>query len=348
MHAIGRRSFLTAILGPAMVQAQTSSADNDTLTAVPGIEVGHYTYGKRPTGTTVVVVRKGAVASADVRGGAPGTREYALLDPARTVQQVHAITLSGGSAFGLAAADGVMRYLAEEDIGYPTTAAKVPIVPAAILYDLQVGGGKPRPDARAGYRAARAASSDPVEQGNVGAGAGATVGKLLGGGRAMKGGLGSAAWRSPDGLVVGALAAVNAVGDVVDSQGSVLAGARAEDGRSRPGAVSLLKQHDALPSATQGQNTTLVVVAANVKWTQAQAKKVAEMAHDGLAQAIRPAHTPFDGDIAFALGTGGAVADDRLVSLVGTMAAELTAEAVRNAVRYAESIPGYPAMRDLA
>lgn len=344
MNPIRRRTFLAAMGAPAMANAQP----NDTLTAVPGIEVGHFTFRKRPTGTTVVVCREGAVASADVRGGAPGTREYALLDPARTVQQVHAVTLAGGSAFGLAAADGVMRYLDEEGVGYATRSGRVPIVPAAILYDLNVGGGTPRPDARSGYRAAKAATSAPVQQGNMGAGAGATVGKLLGPERAMKGGLGSSAWRSPDGLVVGALAAVNPIGDVVDPSGGIIAGARSENALTLADAVDTLRKRRALPEPAPGENTTLVVVAANVAWSQAQAKKVAEMVHDGIGRAIRPAHTPFDGDIVFALGTGGHEADERLVTLVGTMAAETTAQAIVNAVRAADSIPGFPAARDLA
>ena len=217
-----------------MVQPSTFAQSGRGLTAVDGIKVGHHTLAERPTGCTVILTEAGAVAGVDVRGGAPGTRETALLDPAKSVQEVHGIVLAGGSAFGLDAASGVMRYLAERDIGYDTRVAKVPIVPAAILFDLSIGDDRAiRPTADCGYRAAEAATSDPVPEGNVGAGAGATVGKMGGPGRAMKGGIGSASISMPGGLVVSALVAVNAVGDVIDpATGQVVAGARGEDGRT--------------------------------------------------------------------------------------------------------------------
>jgi L-aminopeptidase/D-esterase-like protein len=320
-----------------------------SLTDVPGLKVGHFTFKERPTGCTVVLAEKGAVAGVDVRGGAPGTRETDLLRSEMSVQQVHAISLSGGSAYGLATADGVMRYLEEHEIGFPVGAGVVPIVPAAILYDLGLGDSKIRPGADAGYEAAAAATSKPVAQGNVGAGAGATVGKLLGGGRAMKGGLGSASIRLPNGLVVAALAAVNAIGDVVDPDtGKILAGARTADGSSFADAMQHIREGAVMKEASPAENTTIGVVAANVDWTQSQATKVAQMAHDGLAMAIRPAHMPFDGDTVFALGTGGVAVDSKLLGYIGALAADVMAQAVVSAILHAESIEGYPAQRDVS
>jgi L-aminopeptidase/D-esterase-like protein len=326
------------------------------LTEVPGLKVGHHTLKERPTGCTVVLAEAGAVAGVDVRGGAPGTRETDLLNPVNTVQQVHAIVLSGGSAFGLDAASGVMRYLEEKGIGYDTRVARVPIVPAAILFDLGVGGRPDvRPSAECGYQAARAASDGPVAEGNVGAGAGATVGKSFGPGRAMKAGVGTASIALPDGLVVAALVAVNAMGDVVDpATGKVVAGVRSEDGRELAD-VRVLLRRGALgngPAARprSGENTTLGVVATNAALTKAQAEKVAQMAHDGLARAISPAHTPMDGDTIFALATGtraGEVQVDEL-SVIGALAADVMADAIVRAAREAAGIPGFPATRDLA
>ena len=263
-----------------------------------GIKVGQHTLAERPTGCTVILTEAGATAGVDVRGGAPGTRETDLLDPSNTVQQVHAIVLSGGSAFGLDAASGVVRYLEEKGIGYDTRVAKVPIVPAAILFDLGFGG-KPqvRPTADCGYQAAKAATDGPVAEGNVGAGAGATVGKMGGPGRSMKAGVGTASLTMPDGLIVAALVAVNAVGDVIDpATGQVVAGVRTEDGKAladvrrliRSGALS----RPAAPAPRAAENTTIGVVATNATLTKAQARKVAQMAHDGYARAIVPAHTP--------------------------------------------------------
>lgn len=332
-----------------MSASQPARRPTGSLTDVPGLKVGHFTFKERWTGCTVVLTEKGAVAGVDVRGGAPGTRETDLLRSEMSVQRVHAISLSGGSAYGLATADGVMRYLEEREIGLPVGAGVVPIVPAAILYDLGLGDSKIRPGADAGYGAAMAASSKPVAQGNVGAGAGATVGKLLGGGRAMKGGLGSASIRLPNGLVVAALAAVNAIGDVVDPDtGKILAGARTEDGASFADAMQQIRQGAVMRAASPAENTTIGVVAANVDWNQSQATKVAQMAHDGVAMAIRPAHMPFDGDTVFALGTGGVSADSKLLGSIGALAADVMAQAIVSAILHAESIEGYPAQRDMS
>ena len=323
------------------------------LTAIPGIRVGHFTLSERPTGCTVVLAERGAVGGVDVRGAAPGTRETDLLEPMNTIQQVHAVVLSGGSAFGLAAADGVMRYLEERQIGFDVGVARVPIVPAAILFDLGVGGRPDvRPTAECGYRAAEGATTGPVAEGNVGAGAGATVGKLLGGGRAMKAGIGSAARELASGLIVAALVAVNAVGDVIDpSSGEVVAGARTEDGQGLVDVRNVIRggftSDGGFPSNNEsGRNTTLAVVATNALLDKAQINKVAQMAHDGLARAIFPAHTPWDGDVIFSLATGDYEGDGGVL-LIGALAADLVAEAVIRAVRAAEGIPGYPAVRDL-
>ncbi|HEX7085617.1 MAG TPA: P1 family peptidase [Vicinamibacterales bacterium] len=323
-----------------------SPMDNRTLTAVEGLKVGHVTLSARPTGCTVVLAESGAVAGVDVRGSAPGTRETDLLSPVNTVQRVHAVVLSGGSAFGLDTASGVVRWLEERGIGFETGVARVPIVPAAILFDLGIGDPRIRPDAGCGYKAADGASTRPVEEGSVGAGAGATVGKLHGRAHAMKGGIGSAAIRLPDGLVVAALVAVNAVGDIVDpATGQVIAGVRGEDGRSLLDARTLLR--NGRHRARIGGNTSIGVVATNATLTKAQATKVAQMAHDGLARAIVPAHTPADGDTMFALATGARAGEPDLL-LIGALAADVTAEAVVRAVREATGLPGLPAVRDLS
>ena len=347
---MGRR-ILAAVSGLAvglLLPPAPPAQPHRGLTAVAGIEVGHHNLAERPTGCTVVLAGAGAVAGVDVRGGAPGTRETDLLDPAKTVQQVHAVVLAGGSAFGLDAAGGVVRYLSERGIGYETSVARVPIVPAAILFDLGVGGDPAiRPTADCGYRAAASATAGPVAEGNVGAGAGATVGKLGGAGRAMKGGVGSAAIAVPGGLVVAALAAVNAVGDVVDpATGRVVAGVRTPDGQGLADARTLLRAETGRGGRPR-ENTTLGIVATNAALTQAEATTVARMAHDGLARAIIPAHTPADGDAIFALATGRHD-EPAGVGTVGALAAEAMAEAIVRAVRAAEGIPGYPAARDLA
>lgn len=320
---------------------------NGTLTDVDGLLVGHAVRRERPTGCTVVVAREGAVAGVDVRGAAPGTRETDLLDPLNTVQQVHAVVLAGGSAFGLDAATGVMSWLESEGIGFPVGPLRIPIVPAAILFDLGVGDGRIRPDAACGREAAAAASNAAVAQGNVGAGTGATVGKLYGMARAMKGGLGSASIALPNGLVIAALVAVNARGDVIDpATGKVVAGVRTADGRHLADARALLRQGLPAPAAP-GENTTLGIVATNATLTKTEASLVARMAHDGFARAIAPVHTPFDGDVIFALATGRRTgAPD--VGLIGALAADVTAQAIVNAVRHAEALPSLPSARSLA
>jgi len=346
---IARASLAFTLATAAPLLAEEPRA-NPGLTAVAGLRVGHYTLSERPTGCTVIVAPKGAVAGVDVRGGSPGSRETDLLDPVNAVQQVHAIVLSGGSAFGLDAASGAMRWLEEHGIGLETRAGLVPIVPAAVLFDLGLGDRRIRPGADCGYKAAMAATDGRVGEGNVGAGAGATVGKLLGVGRAMKGGLGSTALTLPDGLVVAALVVVNAVGDVVDpATGQVVAGVRTADGQGLADARVLLRAGalaGARESPGRGENTTLGVVATNARLTKTQATKVAQMAHDGLARAIAPAHLPSDGDTVFALATG--TWGDADPGTVGGLAAEATAEAILRAVRAAKGLPGYPAAADLA
>jgi L-aminopeptidase/D-esterase-like protein len=316
------------------------------LTAVPGFKVGHHTLDRRPTGCTVVLTEGGAVGGVDVRGGAPGTRETELLNPVNTVSEVHGIALSGGSAFGLAAADGVMKFLEEKGIGFRTSGGAVPIVPSAILFDLGVGDASIRPGADCGYAAARAAGAGPVDEGNVGAGAGATVGKLLGSKRAMKGGLGSASIQLPGGLVVAALVAVNAVGNVTDpATGRFIAGARTDDGGSIADLRAWLRKGPAA-GARPLENTTLGVVATNARLTKAQATRIAQMAHDGYARAIYPSHLTSDGDTIFALATGAHAASAD-VNVIGSAAADATADAIVRAVRAARGVPGYPAARDL-
>lgn len=295
----------------------------------------------------MILTEAGVIAGVDVRGSAPGTRETDLLSPVSTVERVHAIVLSGGSAFGLDSASGVVRYLAERDIGFDVGIAKVPIVPAAILFDLGVGG-KPsvRPGAECGYLAAKAATAAAVQEGSVGAGAGATVGKLGGSGRAMKGGIGSAAIVLPNGLMVAALVAVNAVGDVVDpATGQVIAGVRTDDGNGFADARTLLRS-GSLAGGRRGENTTIGVVATNAPLTKVQATKMAQMAHDGFARTIYPSHTPSDGDTIFALATGGFSGDASLM-VVGALAAEAMADAVVRAVTQAEGVAGFPSVRDV-
>ncbi len=317
---------------------------NGTITDVPGIRVGHWTDLEAATGCTVVLCEGGAVAGVDVRGLAPGTRETDLLRPGHLVQQVHAVVLSGGSAFGLAAADGVMGYLEEHGIGFETGVARVPIVPAAILFDLIPGDPSVRPGPGEGYAACQVATDGPVEEGNVGAGTGATVGKLLGPGFMMKGGLGSASTKLGSGATVGAVVAVNALGDVVDpATGQILAGTRNPAGAGFLDTAKAL-QGDLSHPVLGFTSTTIGVVATDAALTKEQANVVAAMAHDGIARAIRPAHTMLDGDAIFVLSTGQTQAD---VTAVGAAAAEVVATAIVRAVRQAASLHGIPAHRDL-
>ena len=327
------------------------AAGNMTLTAVEGVKVGSVTLTERPTGCTAILFKDGTTGSVDVRGGAPGTRETDLLNPVNNVQIVNAISLSGGSAFGLDAASGVMKWLDEKNIGYPVGASGVvPIVPAAILFDLGFGGKpKIRPGADCGYQAAGLASEAPVQEGNVGAGAGATVGKSGGGGGAgggpMKAGIGSAAITMPNGLVVAAIVAVNAVGDIIDPwTGQVVAGARGADGKLAD-ARKMLRGGGGREGRA-GENTTIGLVVTNAKLTKVQAQKMAQMAHDGYARAISPVHTPGDGDTIFSAATGtwdGAVNYGQ----IGSLAAEAMADAIVRAATQATSSNGLPSARDL-
>lgn len=314
---------------------------------IPGIRVGHAHDLEALTGCTVVLCEAGAVGGVDQRGGAPGTRETDPLRPLHLVQQAHAVVLAGGSAFGLEAATGVVRYLEERGVGFDVRIAKVPIVPAAILFDLGIGRSDVRPDAAMGYAACLAATEGPVAEGNVGAGAGATVGKVLGLAQAMKSGLGAASVDLGGGLIVGALVAVNAFGDVVDPQtGRILAGARRPDGSGFADTLAVLQAYAHQPSLRFGAppptpgNTVIGVVVTSARLTKEGANKVAQMAHDGIARAVRPAHTMLDGDTLFTLATGQVEAD---VNVVGAFAAEVVAQAIVRAVLTAEPAGGLPA-----
>ena len=324
---------------------------NNAITDVPGIEVGQAQNDEALTGCTVVLCRKGAVAGVDVRGSAPGTRETDLLDPVNLVEKVHAVVLAGGSAFGLDAASGVMRYLDEQGIGFDTGAGKVPIVPAAILFDLNLGRGDVRPDAEMGYRAVASASVYAPAEGNVGAGTGASVGKIFGMKSAMKSGIGTASIQV-SGLIVGAIMAVNSFGDVIDPQtGQIIAGARSINlGPLKLGEEGYFGNTLEIMKTSIGRivlgfasksNTVIGVIATNAKLTKPEATKVAQMAQDGLARTIRPAHTMLDGDAIFALATGEKKADP---STVGAFAAEAVAQAIIRAVQKATPAGGLPGL----
>ncbi len=321
------------------------------LCDVDGLRLGHWTDSRRPTGCSVILCPQGVTAGVDVRGAAPGTRETDLLRPENTVQQVHALLLSGGSAFGLDAASGVMRWLRERGHGLRVGPACVPIVPAAVLFDLWLGDPSFTPDASAGYAACEAAgdgtgmgAGTTPDRGSIGAGAGATVGKLLGPQWAMKGGLGMASLRV-GGTTLSALAVVNAVGDVRDpATGAIVAGARGADGRLRNTAHALLAGEAPIRPLAGGA-TTLAVVATEARLDKAQATKLAQMAHDGLARSIHPVHQPSDGDMVFSLATGATGPAD--LGLLGVMAVEALAQAVLDAVRSARGLPGLPAAGEL-
>jgi L-aminopeptidase/D-esterase-like protein len=310
------------------------------ITDVPGVKVGHFTDPRRPTGCTVILTEEGAVGGVDVRGAAPGTRETELLDPSNLVERVHAVMLSGGSAFGLEAATGAVRFLEEKGIGFPAGPARVPIVPAAILFDLGMGDHRIRPDAAAGHAACVAASDGAPAEGSVGAGAGATVGKLFGLPRGMKGGIGTASAKVGR-ITLGAIVAVNAVGDVIDpASGAILAGARnAADGRTRIGAVAAVMRGELPPALQPGMATTIGVIATDAQLTKAQAKRLAGAAHNGLARSITPVHTMWDGDAVFALATGRSGLAGNLMALK-IMAAEVMAAAVMRAVLHARAVSG--------
>ena len=347
-----RREFNRNLLGLPLAAALPSmafaAADFDphllppggSITDVPGLKVGHCTLTERPTGCTVMLCEAGATAGVDVRGSAPGTRETDLLSPINEVQTVNAILLSGGSAYGLDAASGVMRWLEEHNTGYKIgKLGVVPIVPAAILMDLGVGNFKIRPNADSGYKACVAANSGPVAEGCVGAGAGATIGKMFGSGFSMKSGLGTASHKSPGtDIVVGAIVAVNAVGDVVNPQtGKVVAGARSEDGKGYRDSIAAMMggyQVVVQPAA----NTTIGVVATNAKFAKTQMTKIAQMSHDGYARAINPVHTMGDGDTIFAMSTGASNTQADL-SAIGAIAATVMARAIVRAAMQATSVP---------
>jgi L-aminopeptidase/D-esterase-like protein len=324
-----------------------------SITDVPGIRVGQAQNDQALTGCTVILCEGGAVGGVDQRGGAPGTRETDAIRPMHLVSHVHAVLLTGGSAFGLDAAGGVMRYLEEKGVGFNTGVARVPIVPAAVLFDLALGSASIRPDSAMGYQACLNASIEPPLQGNYGAGAGASVGKILGMGSAMKSGIGSASLDAGGGVIVGAIIAVNAFGDVIDpATGKILAGARCLSlGPLQIGEVGgfantldIMKSmigRTALGFTSQG-NTVIGVVATNASLNTEQANKVAQMAHNGLARAIRPAHTMLDGDTLFAISTGRHKVD---VSIIGAFAAEAVAAAVVNAVGAADPAGGLPSAR---
>jgi len=323
----------------------------NSITDIDGIKVGHAHDDQALTGCTVLLCEKGAIGGVDQRGGAPGTRETDALHPMHLVQQVHAIVLAGGSAFGLDAAGGVVRYLEERGVGFNVGVARVPIVPAAILFDLAIGRADVRPDATMGYQACLNASSKPAAEGNVGAGCGATVGKILGMTQAMKSGTGSASI-DLGGVMVGALAVVNAFGDVVDPEsGQIIAGARrVVDQQNTPGSSSIFVDtlkimqglsRDQRLGFAHGENTVIGVVATNAALSKEQANKMAQMAQDGVARTIRPAHTMVDGDTIFALSIGKRTAD---INVIGAFAAEAFALAVLRAVRAAQSAGGLPGL----
>ncbi|MCH7586736.1 MAG: P1 family peptidase [Chloroflexi bacterium] len=330
-------------------------ARENAITDVPGIRIGHAHDVEALTGCTVILCEKGAVGGVDQRGGAPGTRETDALRPMHLVQKVHAIVLSGGSAFGLDSASGVVRYLEERQVGYDVRVARVPIVPTAILFDLAIGKSDVRPDAEMGYQACKNASRQRPQEGNAGAGMGATVGKIFGIQHAVKSGIGTASIALGGGAIVGAIVAVNVFGDVIDEKtGKILAGARsAKIGPTQASEKSTfantLEVLISLAGKTilhfaQPSNTVIGVIATNAKLSKEEVNKVAQMAHDGLARTVRPAHTMLDGDTLFALSTGRKKVD---VNVVGAYAAEVVARAIMGAVLAAVGAGGLPAASDL-
>jgi L-aminopeptidase/D-esterase-like protein len=314
------------------------------ITDVSGIKVGHYTDKKAATGCTVILCEQGAVAGVDVSGSSPGTRETDLLRPGNLVEKVQAIVLSGGSAFGLDAATGVMKYLEERGFGYETTAGRVPIVPAAIIFDLNIGDSRIRPGANEGYQACLAATDGKVAEGCVGAGTGATVGKILGVERAVKSGLGTASQKIAGNVVVTALVVVNAVGDVMElGTGKILAGPRKPDGSGFLSTSKLLKGE--FKEAVPPFNTVIGAVATDARLSKAEANRLARVAQVGIARTIDPCHTMYDGDALFALSLGEKEAD---FSALGAAAAEVVAEAIIRAIKRAKTLVGVPAAMDVS
>ncbi|RIX74554.1 P1 family peptidase [Acidovorax cavernicola] len=341
-------------MSAASSSSSSPSSHAGAITDVAGIEVGHFSDTRRPTGCTVILAREGAVAGVDVRGAAPGTRETDLLAPGNLVQEVHAVMLAGGSAWGLAAAEGAMRWLEERGVGMDVRFGTLPIVPAAVLFDLPMGDARIRPDAAAGYAACEAASTDAPAEGNVGAGTGALVGKLFGVHRAMKGGVGTASV-TVGGVTVGALIAVNSLGDVIDPDTALpVAGARTEEGTALLDTRRALLRGELPKPLLAGTNTTIGVIATDAVLTKVQANRLATVAHDGLARAINPVHTMSDGDTLFALATGRVPleGDAPGITVLSTMAAEATAIATVRAVRAARAVTvgelHIPAAADLA
>ncbi len=320
---------------------------NAAITAVTGLEVGHYTDLDHATGCTVIICRQGAVGGVDVRGGSPGTRETDLLRPMRRVDELHAVVLSGGSAFGLDAASGVVRYLAEQNIGFRTGTSVIPIVSAAILFDLNLVTAEVHPGAAEGYAACLDASAGPVAEGSVGAGTGATVGKALGLEHAMKAGIGAASLQLPGGAVVAAMVAVNAYGGVVDYQtGHTVAGPRRHPEPGYYDSVELLLQEQHSGESLPLTNTTIGVIATDASLTKEQTNCLAGLSHDGLALAIRPCHTLRDGDTMFAMATGRH-SGPLDITVLGAAVVEVTAQAVLSAVKAATGLGGVPAVREL-
>ncbi|EKT63596.1 P1 family peptidase [Providencia burhodogranariea] len=321
----------------------TFSYSEGSLTDIPGITVGHAQDQEKMTGCSVAIFENGAICGVDVRGGAPGTREIDLLRPENAVQQVHAIMLSGGSAYGLNASGGVMQYLEECGKGYDLDFVKVPIVPAAIIFDLNFGDPKIRPDHHMGYLAAKNASNSPTINGNTGAGTGATIGKICGFDKAMKGGLGTATVSLSNGLIVSAMIVVNAVGEIRDPlNGKVIAGACDAAGNLLDIQAEMIESSESLQ--TKLANTTIGIICTNAELTKAEMTKVAQMAHDGLARTIYPIHTTSDGDTLFAATVGGVKST---VNIVGLLAAEVVARAVLRGVCTAESAQGYKSFNEL-
>jgi len=320
----------------------------DAITDVPGIRVGHWTNRRAATGCTVVLCpRDGAIGGVDVRGGAPGTRETDLLRPGAIAGRANAVLLTGGSAFGLDAASGVARYLEEEGIGHRFGGAFIPLVPAAVVFDLNIGSAKVRPGAEEGYRAARGAKGGMVAQGSVGAGTGCTVAKADGLERCLKGGLGTASERTPDGLIVGAIAVVNAGGEIVDSaRGRPIAAPRADTPGGFLDTIELMRAGSTGPPP--GENTTLAVVATNARLTKEQAGRLASVSHDGFARAVRPAHTVSDGDTVFALATGDHELDPARVYALEALAARAVERAIVRGVLMATGLGGVPSAREWA
>ena len=323
------------------------TGQNDTITAIPGIRVGHASLPGAPSGCTVILTGGGATAGVDVRGGAPGTYGTDALNPLNLVSQVHGLFLTGGSAFGLSAADGLMRHLAERKIGFDTGHGFVPIIAGAVIFDLGMNGTGTYPDAALAATACESASSDPVEEGCAGAGLGATVGQMRGFEACMKGGVGSSLIRHPSGLMVGALFVVNAFGDIVDpADGRKVAGCRVGHERATMAdPFSAMMDLVRLGGFPQGEATVVGVVATNARLNKTQLTKVAQMAHDGLARTIYPSHTQFDGDTVFALSCGEI--EQVEVSFAGALAAHAAAEAILRGVRKATSLNGVPCCADL-